>query len=289
MTFLLPLLWITGWIAASAWYRRSRGKPIIPRVPGDAVFHENWCSGRSMRNWLTRIGGARNCLMVYVQGQDLVVTAKFPFNLTFLPEIYGPDVRVPLVTIVSVRPLTRLFQKVLRLEFATGGPAPIELILHDEAGFVRHLGQSIAVHADRRLQARQNPKKRFNLTYFRLFFAVWGAGALFAAWSGLPDDWRFRHDGAKVAAVFQAPDLAVDPRGHGILAYRVHGHDYRLTSFNGAGTYTVGATESIYYLPGDPQNARQEGLLVFDLGGLGLGVLALSFSLFGAALLRRLS
>lgn len=89
--------------------------------------------------------------------------------------------------------------------------------------------------------------------------------------------------------MFHAPDLASDPRGHGILAYRVDGHDYRLTSFNGAGTYTVGDTESVYYLPGDPQNARQGDLLAFDLGALGLGVLALSFSLFSAALVRRLT
>lgn len=38
-----------------------------------------------------------------------------------------------------------------------------------------------------------------------------------------------------------------------------------------------------------PGNVRQGSLLVFDLGALGLGVLALSFSLFSAALGRRLT
>jgi hypothetical protein len=93
----------------------------------------------------------------------------------------------------------------------------------------------------------------------------------------------------RVAAVFHAPDLTVDPRSHGILVYRVDGRDYQLTSFNGTGTYTVGAAESVYYLPGDPRNACQGNLLAFDLGALFLGMLAISFSLFSAVFLRRLA
>ena len=54
---LLPLFWLGGWIAASIWFRRANGKPIMPQKPTDAAFCEDWCSGRSLRNGLTRVGG----------------------------------------------------------------------------------------------------------------------------------------------------------------------------------------------------------------------------------------
>lgn len=137
-------LWVGGWLIASAFYRHMNGKPIVSRAPSDAVFHESWRSGRSLRNALTRIGGARNCLMVYVQGNELVVAPKFPFTLFFLPEIYGLDVRVPLASIIAVERASSLIGRCLRITFAENGPPPMELKLRDENGLIRLLGKALA-------------------------------------------------------------------------------------------------------------------------------------------------
>ena len=137
-------VWVGGCLIVSAVYRRMNGKAIVSRAPFDAVFHESRCSGRSLRNTLTRIGGARNCLMVYVQGSELVVTPKFPFTLMFLPEIFGFDVRVPIASITAVERTSDLFGRRLRITFAEGGPPPMELRLRNESGLIRHLGKTSA-------------------------------------------------------------------------------------------------------------------------------------------------
>jgi hypothetical protein len=92
---LFSIGWIIAWIATSIVYRRKAHKPLFPRVPNDAVFAETRLSGRSLRNWVTRIGGASNCLLVYVSDSALTIVPMFPFNLMFLPEVYGLETTVP--------------------------------------------------------------------------------------------------------------------------------------------------------------------------------------------------
>ena len=154
----MAALWVGGGLIASAFYRRMNGKPIVSRAPSDAVFHGNWCSGRSLRNMLTRIGGARNCLMVYVQGKELVVTPKFAFTLMFLPEIFGFDVRVPIASITAVERTSGLIGRSLRITFAEGGPPPMELTLRDESGLIRHLGKTVADDGAQTLPPREHRK-----------------------------------------------------------------------------------------------------------------------------------
>jgi hypothetical protein len=98
MEYWMPFLaipWLLAVIGASILYRRKAGKAIIPRLPADAVFTERGCSGRSLANIITRLGGAHNCLLVAVTADRLIVTPFFPFNLMFLPEIYGLDYSIP--------------------------------------------------------------------------------------------------------------------------------------------------------------------------------------------------
>ncbi len=140
----MAALWVGGWLIASAFHRRMNGKAIVARAPSDAVFHENRCSGRSLRSVLTRIGGARNSLMVYVQGNELVVAPQFPFTLFFLPEIYGLDVRVPVASIIAVERASGWIGRCLRITFAENNPPPLELKLRDENGLIRHLGKTVA-------------------------------------------------------------------------------------------------------------------------------------------------
>lgn len=90
LTFL-AVGWITLAIAVSIAFRKKRGKPIFPKAPPDALFAERGCSGRSLDTPWARIGGARNCLLVALTPQRLAIVPIFPFDLIFLPEIYGLD------------------------------------------------------------------------------------------------------------------------------------------------------------------------------------------------------
>ncbi len=288
--FVLPLLWIGGLLIASALYRRGNGKPIIPRTPPDAAFHESWCSGRSLRNWLTRIGGARNCLLVYVQKDELVVTPHFPFTLLFLPEIYGLDVRVPLTSVASVDPSETLFGQVVRIAFIEGGPAAIELKLRDRNGLAHHLGRLAAVGNDRTWPPASKRRKSWRLVAFRVFAAIWGIGVLFAAFSSLPDDYRYRRDRIEVTGVFDSEFSAYPgSKAIGVLSYSVGDQRYHLKSLWSTGSYKMGETEQLFYLPADPAHAREADYLRFDLMWLSLGILALTASIFSGKVARLLS
>jgi len=91
----LAIAWIVFVIAASIVFRRKKGKPVFPTVPTDALYVDKWASGR----W------ASNCLLVVVSDTALSVVPKFPFNLMFLPEVYGLERTIPLRTIRDVRRL----------------------------------------------------------------------------------------------------------------------------------------------------------------------------------------
>lgn len=287
--FAIPFLWIAAVFAASVLFRRSKGKPIFPRMPDDAAFSERGCSGRSLGGVLSRIGGANRCLLVAVRDKQLVVTPQFPFNLMFLPEIYGLDVAVPIAEITSITPITSFFRKALRIEFGPNGPADMELVVRDEVGFTHAIGSEIAGTGSREISSPAGKKKPRRLIAMRVFLAIWGVGALFAAATGFQDDWRFRHEGAKVVATYVNPDQQVDGQMKmGVLTYVVAGTAHRLTSISGIGLFKVGDQTTVYYMPSNPQDAREEGYFHFDLLWLGLGVLAVSISIFGGLIAQRI-
>lgn len=90
--------WILFVICASIVFRRRNGKPVFPSVPIDAIYVDKWASGR----W------ASNCLLVTVTDKALSVVPRFPFNLMFLPEIYGLERTIALHSIRDVRRLRSL-------------------------------------------------------------------------------------------------------------------------------------------------------------------------------------
>jgi hypothetical protein len=228
--------------------------------------------------------------MVYVQRNELIVTPKFPFTLMFLPEIYGLEVRVPLSAITSVAPTRFLFGRALRITFVEGGPPPLELRLRDEDGFIRHLGKGVAVNGPGMPPAPQKPRKSYLFGFLRVFIAVWGTGALLAGVSGLLGDYRYRRDGIEISGVFDGHSGVAGQRNDmGIVSFSVGDHRYHLTSLQGNGIYTIGKTERLFYMPGDPNQAREADYLGFDLLWLGLGLLALTLSIFGGKIARRLS
>ena len=286
---LLPLLWIGGWVAASIWFRRANGKSIIPQKPADAAFCEDWCSGRSLKSGFTRIGGARNCLLVYISDGQLVVTPRFPFTLMFLPELFGLDLRVSTASIASVEPAQHFFGRALRVTFHSPDLAPIELQLHDERRFLDSLGRQPNVGEGRAIVAPDKPRRSNRLIFFRLFMAVWGAGALVAALSGLPDDYRFRREGIETIGIFDGhTGVSGDRNDRGILSYSVDGRRYHLDSLQGNGFYELGGTAKLYYLPGKPEEAREAAYLPFNLMWLFLGIAALMLAIFGGRIAKRI-
>jgi hypothetical protein len=97
--FWLVIAAAAAWIALiygiSIVVRRANGKPIFPRVPDGAVYAEKWASAR----W------ASNCLIVAITGEALSVVPRFPFNMGFMPEIYGLERTIPIHSIREVRRL----------------------------------------------------------------------------------------------------------------------------------------------------------------------------------------
>ena len=143
-SFAVALLWLAGVIAASILFRRGRGKPIFPRVPPDAIFAERTASGASRKNLLTRIGGARNCLMVCVTPERVTIGPWFPFTLLFLPEIYDLDHSIPLSVIRGVREKRLLFlfrTLALTFELPNGQERTVELYLRRADAFLEALGR----------------------------------------------------------------------------------------------------------------------------------------------------
>ena len=138
---LIIILWIAAVIVFSIFYRRQNGKPIIPRQPPDAMFSEGYASGRRMTNLFTKLGGANNCLLVAVTPSEFMVAPRFPFNLMFLSEIFGIELRIPRSAIRSIERRKTFLGDWVTISFFTDKPDRIALKLRDPDGFARALGR----------------------------------------------------------------------------------------------------------------------------------------------------
>jgi hypothetical protein len=140
--FGLSLLWVSGWVVASVLYRRSRGKPIMFRGVPDALFVESTASGHSNRSWFTKLGGASRCLVVAVTGNRLIIRPRFPFNLMFLPEVYGLEHDMPADRVTRAE-IGGGRSGAVRLEFRDPDDTPqdVTLYLRNPAEFARALGK----------------------------------------------------------------------------------------------------------------------------------------------------
>jgi hypothetical protein len=117
LQFAFNLVGIVLWIIASVIYRKIKGKPLVPRKPDRSVFFERRASGCSNLNFLTKLGGARRCLLVAVTDNALIIQPMFPFNLMFLPEFYGLEHNILLKDIHTVEDKMGIFRRKVRLGF----------------------------------------------------------------------------------------------------------------------------------------------------------------------------
>ena len=132
------VLWILLALAVSIAYRRSKGKEIFPSKPDGCLYFEGWGSGRSNRHFYTKLGGARNCLMIALTSSELIVATRFPFNMMFLPEIYDLEHRIPRARVLSVAAEKFLWVKTIEVLFtdADGQSRSLTLYPKDADGFL---------------------------------------------------------------------------------------------------------------------------------------------------------
>lgn len=136
---LVAVSWIAIAIAISAAFRKKRGKPIFPTAPKDAIFSERGCSGRSLDTPWARVGGARNCLLVVLRPHELSITPTLPFNLLFLPEIYGLDHSLDTSAIREVCEEKVIVGRRLTISYAEPKVRRVELRLRHHDAFIDSL------------------------------------------------------------------------------------------------------------------------------------------------------
>ncbi len=142
-SWILPVSWISAWLVASVIYRRKKGKIIIPRKPRDALFFEGWASGRSDKTIFGKLGGGANgCLMVCVVANTLIVVPRFPFNLMFIPEIFGLEYYIPRGNIRSVMIRRGILRRSVKVEFISesDGVVSVNLFLKKPDSFLQAIG-----------------------------------------------------------------------------------------------------------------------------------------------------
>ena len=105
------------WIRASIRSRRILGEPLVPKAPMDATFCERGASGQA----LDRIGGARNCLMVAVTGDEIWITPTFPFNMIAPYGMLGMEHRIAKRDVISVQAHKALWRTSIILQFTGKG------------------------------------------------------------------------------------------------------------------------------------------------------------------------
>lgn len=100
--FLLIVGLFAAQIALSVWRRRRAGLALKPAPSPDAIFVERRASGRYLATVWSRLGGASNCLLVYVTPTTLHVTLEFPFSILLPANPYGLEFSLPLNRITAV-------------------------------------------------------------------------------------------------------------------------------------------------------------------------------------------
>jgi hypothetical protein len=140
------IVWLVGifviwppWFWLSYRSRRTRGEPLIPRAPANALFCERSASGRAQGNIL---GSARNCLMVSIAGDELWITPTFPFNSIAPYGVMGLEYRVSRSRVVRAEARKNWIGSLVVIEIAPLGGAKsrtLELKLKDPEAFLKAL------------------------------------------------------------------------------------------------------------------------------------------------------
>lgn len=124
-------------VAVQFWLFRRNGPKFPPRSSVAIRFEEKMASGRSHKSIITRLGGARNCLNVVVTGEELWITAMFPFNLNGY--FYDGLHRIPLPLVLRASKSGR--NVLVEFQRPGGTLGVYELRLKDPERFLAVLGK----------------------------------------------------------------------------------------------------------------------------------------------------
>ena len=137
LLFAIALVWNVVVVGFLLWKRKRRGLVLPRSTDPEVVFSERFASGSSHKSWITRLGGAKNCLTVIVTKSQLAITTFFPF--TAFAGIYDLEHLIPLSDINGVAPRG----KITEIEFMRrdGTRCKVSLRLRNTGGFLQALGK----------------------------------------------------------------------------------------------------------------------------------------------------
>jgi hypothetical protein len=127
--------------ASYAMWRYFEGLKARPHIEkGDIAYQEWYASGSSQWNYLTMMGGGRNCIRLVVTRDLLWVTSWFPFSL--ISPLFDMEHVIPLRSITSLRNSRFLWKDTLLLTFSfpSGDRRTLRLMSKDPKRFVASLG-----------------------------------------------------------------------------------------------------------------------------------------------------
>jgi len=131
--FAFCALWTIGGFAWMLWRRKKRN--LFPDEAKDVVYEERTASGRSHKNWYSKLGGAQNCLRLVITKTELWITPIFPFSA--LAGTFDLDHRIPLEKISSIDANKIMFKKSLLITYRDPKDEKrvVEVIPKDAEGF----------------------------------------------------------------------------------------------------------------------------------------------------------
>ena len=88
---------------------------VFPEKAKAIIYQENFASGSSHKNWLTKHGGARNCLRLIVTDTELWIRPFFPFSA--LAGVFDLNHRIPLEKITSISSNKIMFKHSILLSY----------------------------------------------------------------------------------------------------------------------------------------------------------------------------
>ena len=140
--FAFCTAWALGGMAWKLWKRKQRGR--FTDEPDKIIYEERTASGRSLKNWRTKLGGAQNCLRLLISESELWVTPIFPFSA--LAETMDLDHRIPLASIQELSFAKRLLNTRCTLKYkdVTGAEHKIEISPKKPAEFMAALNSQRA-------------------------------------------------------------------------------------------------------------------------------------------------
>jgi hypothetical protein len=135
LLFAFAVLWNIVAVAFMLWRRKQRGL-VLPKVGDpDVIFSERFASGSSNKSWMTRMGGASNCLTVIVTKTHIAITTFFPF--TAFAGTYDLEHLIPISDITAMTPRGRITD--VEFQRSDGTRRKISLRLRKTDDFLRAL------------------------------------------------------------------------------------------------------------------------------------------------------